>query len=50
MTRNDNHRSNAPWATAPAGSRRLPARLRSRGVLTVPPAIGTGSLGDRAGA
>jgi len=49
MTRNDNHRSNAPWVTTPAGGRRLPARLRIRGVLTVPPAIGTGPRGDRAG-
>jgi hypothetical protein len=48
MTRNDHH-SPAPWAATPTGSRRLPARLRSRGVLTVPPANGTTSLGDRAG-
>ena len=50
MTRNDNRHSSAPWATTPAASRRLPARLRSRGVLTVPPAAaGTGSMADRAG-
>jgi hypothetical protein len=49
MTRKDNHHSAAPWATTPAASRRLPARLRSRAVLTVPPAPGTGSLGDRPG-
>lgn len=49
MTRNDNHHSAAPWASPSTGSRRLPARLRSRGVLTVPPAPGTGSRGDRAG-
>jgi hypothetical protein len=49
MTRNDNHHRVAPWATTPAGNRRLPARLRSRGVLTVPPAASTGSPGDRAG-
>jgi hypothetical protein len=48
MTRNDNHRSDAPWAKAPPGGRRLPARLRSRGVLTVPPAMGPGGSADRA--
>jgi hypothetical protein len=47
MTRNDDYRSSAPWAKTPAAVRRLPARLRSRGVLTVPPA--TGAWGSRAG-
>jgi hypothetical protein len=47
MTRNETHRSNDPWEKAPAGVRRLPARLRSRGVLTVPPAQGTAGFGGR---
>jgi hypothetical protein len=50
MSRNDNHRSNDPWEKAPAGARRLPARLRSRGVLTVPPAAGAGAFGGPTGA
>jgi hypothetical protein len=48
MTRNDHHHSNDPWEKAPGGMRRLPARLRSRGVLTVPPATGVGGFGERA--
>jgi hypothetical protein len=38
VTRNDDHRSNAPWEGSPAAVRRLPARLRRRAELTLPPA------------
>ena len=38
MNRSDDYRSNAaPWEGSPA-VRRLPARLRRRAVLTLPPA------------
>jgi hypothetical protein len=49
MTRNDDHRSNAPWKDSPAAVRRLPARLRRRAELTLPPAARPVGIVDRAG-
>ena len=46
MTRNDDYRSNAaPWEGSPA-VRRLPARLRRRAVLTLPPVRISGPAGS----